>query len=101
METLEALLEAPALLRSIPAAEARGERSPVGVVTTTGGGAAMVVDQLGIRGIDVVGPAGPTASRLAEAGIEHPAGNRIVDLTLAGTQYAVKAALDAMLADPG
>ena len=102
VETLEALLEAPALLRRIPAARARGGRSVVGVVTTTGGGAAMVVDQLGIRGVEVVGPTGATSSRLAEAGIEHPLGSRIVDLTLAGTQYAMmKAALDAMLADPG
>ena len=102
VETLEALLEAPALLRRIPAARARGGRSVVGVVTTTGGGAAMVVDQLGIRGVEVVGPSGATSSRLAKAGIEHPLGSRIVDLTLAGTQYAMmKAALDAMLADPG
>ena len=36
----------------------------VGVVTTTGGGAAMVVDQLGVRGLKV---------------------DRFVDLTLAGT----------------
>ena len=79
-----------------------GQPAPrrVGIVTTTGGGAAMVVDQLGIRGIDVE-PASPdTLARLAAAGISvHP--GRVADLTLAGARYDVmKAALDIMLAAP-
>ena len=100
MDTLEALLEAPALLRRLPIRPSGAGRPVVGVVTTTGGGAAMVVDQLGIRGIDVQGPGAVTSARLAASGID--AGHsRILDLTLAGTRYEVmKAALDAMLADP-
>jgi acetate---CoA ligase (ADP-forming) len=72
----------------------------VGVVTTTGGGAAMVVDELAMRGIDVVKPSDATYARLREAGVgaNH---ERITDLTLAGTRYDVmKAALDTMLTAP-
>jgi len=100
VDTLEALLEAPALLRRLPA-RPRGARTPtVGVVTTTGGGAAMVVDQLGLRGIDVPKPGEATLARLAEAGIA-TGGGRILDLTMAGTRYEVmKVALDTLLAAP-
>lgn len=97
---LEALLEAFPLARRIPL---HGEGAPlrrVGVVTTTGGGAAMVVDQLGVRDV-VVEPASPaTLARFAAAGIAVSAG-RVVDLTLAGTNYNVmKGALDIMLDAP-
>ncbi len=100
VDTLEALLEAPALLRRLPIRPSGARRPVVGVVTTTGGGAAMVVDQLGIRGIDVQAPGAATSGRLAASGID--AGHsRILDLTLAGTRYEImKVALDAMLADP-
>src|SRR5436190_10674038 len=79
----------------------RHVRKPqVGVVTTTGGGAAMVVDQLGVRGVAVQAPSAETLARMANAGIEIAPG-RIVDLTLAGTKYAVmKAALEVLLAAP-
>jgi acyl-CoA synthetase (NDP forming) len=67
-------------------------RTPrVAVVTTTGGGAAMVVDQLGVRGISVEAPSADTHARLAEAGVEAAPG-RIVDLTLAGVRYDVMSA---------
>jgi acyl-CoA synthetase (NDP forming) len=70
------------------------------VVTTTGGGAAMVVDRLAMRGVDVVAPTPETAERMRAGGVEATPG-RIVDLTLAGTRYDVmKAALDTMLAAP-
>lgn len=69
------------------------KRGTVGVVTTTGGGAAMVVDQLGVEGVSVVGPTEGTLSKLAEAGLEVSPG-RIIDLTLAGANYdAMTAAL--------
>ncbi|MBC8023998.1 MAG: acetate--CoA ligase family protein, partial [Burkholderiales bacterium] len=78
VHTLDGLIEGLPLVSRVPMRHARKPR--VAVVTTTGGGAAMVVDQLGVRGIDV----GP-----------------IVDLTLAGTRYDVmKAALDEQLASP-
>ncbi|HEY4351691.1 MAG TPA: acetate--CoA ligase family protein [Paraburkholderia sp.] len=81
------------------AASAAGEntapmprRSPrVAVVTTTGGAAAMVVDQLGVRGISVEAPSAETQARLAESGVEAAPG-RIVDLTLAGVRYDVMSA---------
>ena len=81
MHTLEGLIEGLALVARIPQSRATHRRPPrVGVVTTTGGGAAMVIDQLGVKGIEV---------------------DPFVDLTLAGTRYAVmKGALDELLAKP-
>jgi len=65
----------------------------VGVVTTTGGGAAMVADQLGVRGITVAGPSAATLEKLPGV-----APGAVVDLTLAGTRYEVmSSALDVML----
>jgi acetate---CoA ligase (ADP-forming) len=87
VRTLDALIEGLALARRVPASP--GHRTPrVGVVTSTGGGAAMVVDQLGVLGIDVQRPSDETFARLAERGA--PARSaRIVDLTLAGARYEV------------
>src|SRR5690606_23231571 len=92
---LDALLETLPLARRIPP-ECRSRR--VGVVTTTGGGAAMVVDQLGLRGIEVTPPSPGLLARLREQGIDVVPG-RVVDLTLAGVRYEVmKTALGSMLA---
>jgi acyl-CoA synthetase (NDP forming) len=96
----ESLLETLPLLGKIPISRASGRPARVGVVTTTGGGAAMVVDGLALRGIDVVKCTDETFARLAKAGV---AANheRIIDLTMAGTRYDVmKAALDTMLSAP-
>lgn len=99
VESFEALLEITPLLRQVPATR-RARKPTVGVVTTTGGGAAMAVDQLAIRGVQVVAPTAGTLSRLAEAGVKVAAG-RIVDLTLAGTRYDVmKAALGVLRSAP-
>ncbi len=97
IETLDGFLEALPLLGRAPILPA-GRRPRVGVVTTTGGGAAMVVDQLGVRDISVAGPSDRLVTDLAAAGAPvEPA--RIVDLTLAGTRPEVmKAALSTMLA---
>ncbi|MBE8516998.1 acetate--CoA ligase family protein [Amycolatopsis sp. H6(2020)] len=93
--TLDGLLEGLPLLARTPVHTGPARR--VGVVTTTGGGAAMVVDQLGVLGIDVAGPSPATLARLAAAGAPAAPGV-IVDLTLAGTRYAVMAAaLDVLL----
>ncbi|MEJ8815865.1 acetate--CoA ligase family protein [Variovorax ureilyticus] len=96
---LDALLEVSPLARRIPLR--RWERSPrVGVVTTTGGGAAMAVDQLGIRDVTVQAPSAETLQRLRDKGINVSPG-RVVDLTLAGVKYEVmKAALDVLLEAP-
>jgi acyl-CoA synthetase (NDP forming) len=87
------------LLRRV-APRARKRAPSVGVVTTTGGAAAMVVDRLALRGIDVAAPSPATLARLAASGVAVEAG-RIVDLTLAGARYEImKAALDTLLAAP-
>lgn len=102
VETLEGFLEALPLLARLPVNQLdTARRAPrVGVVTTTGGGAAMAVDQLGIRDVNVVAPTPETLARMAERGINvNPGG--IIDLTLAGTRYDVmKAALEVMLTAP-
>jgi acyl-CoA synthetase (NDP forming) len=96
----ETLLEAQPLLQKMPARPAAQRSRRVGIVTTTGGGAAMVVDELAMRGIDVVKPSDETFARLAAAGVKANH-ERITDLTLAGTRYDVmKAALDTLLSAP-
>lgn len=98
VETLEGLIECLPLFSRMPVA-ARGA-GRVGVLTTTGGGAAMVVDQLGLRGVNVQRPSDDTFRRLAEAGVKVGHG-AIVDLTLAGTRYDVmKAAIDVLSTAP-
>ena len=79
---LEALLELPPLLvgRRPPAHAHRA----VGVMTTTGGGGALAVDALGVRGIEAKKPDAAAAAKLAEAGL--PTHARLLDMTLAGTK---------------
>lgn len=107
--SLDSLLDGLPLLHQIPLpsvrdvqqpGEAAGRTPRVAVVTTTGGGAAMVVDQLGVRGIDVHQPSLETYARLAAANLTTAPG-RIVDLTLAGVKYDVMhAALDVLRSAP-
>lgn len=100
VESFEGLLEVMPLLQHVPASVAGPRRGRVGVVTTTGGGAAMAVDQLALRGVDVVPASEETRTRLREKGIE-PGEGRIIDLTLAGTRYDVmKATLDILRTAP-
>ena len=84
VDMLETLVEiAPLLAGRRPP---RLERAPrVAVVTTTGGGAASVVDRLGLSGIETVAP-----------GSDAP----IIDLTMAATPQKYAATLDALLASP-
>lgn len=97
LHTLEGFLEAAPLLSALPP-ESRPLR--VGVLTTTGGGAAMLVDQLALRGVEVQGASDATHARLAAAGVKAQAG-RILDLTMAGTRPEVMlAALDVMSSAP-
>lgn len=101
VDMLESLLEAFPLARRVPLPAVGGKPGRrVGVVTTTGGGAAMVVDQLCVRGVEVQLPSEATLARLQAAGIPGHAG-RVLDLTLAGTRYDVmKQALDTLLEAP-
>ena len=78
-----------------------GARAPrVAVLTTTAGGAIMVVDPLAMRGVEIAQPSAETFARFAAAGIGvTPA--RIVDLTVAGARYDVyKPALDILTTAP-
>ena len=99
VDTLEGLIEGLPLLSRVPVA-ARGGRKRVGVVTTTAGGATMVVDPLASRGVTVEPASAATLARLAAAGIEvKPA--RLIDLTIAGARYeTMKATLDILTAAP-
>jgi acetate---CoA ligase (ADP-forming) len=100
VDTLDALIEGLPLLARVPAAARGAGHKRVGVVTTTAGGATMVVDPLATRGITIEPASAATLARLAAAGIEvKPA--RLVDLTVAGAQYhTMKSALDILLAAP-
>lgn len=96
--TFEALLEAQHLARRVPVGRAGPVR--VGVVSTTGGGGAMVVDALADRGAVPTGPSAATAARLAELGVAAGHG-ALIDLTLAGTSYGtIKAVLDVLVDAP-
>ncbi|MBX9777381.1 MAG: acetate--CoA ligase family protein [Xanthobacteraceae bacterium] len=96
--TLDGLIEGLPLLIRMPVSTSR--RANVGVITTTGGGATMVVDPLSTAGVAVTQPSAETLARFKAAGIDvKPA--RIVDVTLAGTRYDVmKAALDILTTAP-
>lgn len=97
---LEALLEGQPLAFRMPLKSDKPAPRRVGIVTTTGGGAAMVVDQLGIRGVEVEPASARTVARLLASGI-HVVPGRVTDLTLAGTRYDVmKNTLEIMLAAP-
>ena len=99
VDTLEGLIEGLPLLSRVPVA-ARSGRKRVGVVTTTAGGATMVVDPLASRGVTIEPASADTLARLAAAGVEvKPA--RLVDLTIAGARYqTMKAALDILTTAP-
>lgn len=98
VDMLETLFEVMPLAQKLPLSRPTHKR--VGVVTTTGGGAAMVVDQLGIRDVTVEQVSAETLAKLKAANIPGTAG-RVLDLTLAGTKYEVmKKALDILLEAP-
>lgn len=99
VSTFEGLVEAPALLARIPAAT--GPRTPrVGVVTTTGGGAAIMVDQLALRGVSVRGPSDELIERMGKAGAPVPH-SLIADLGLAGARHDIVSAALRELQDSG
>lgn len=87
VHNLEALLETPSLLSHIPATT-RTERPRIGVVTTTGGGAAIVVDQIALNGLEVAAPSSDLLGAMAADDVEVPH-SLIVDLGLAGTRADV------------
>ncbi|MFI5002399.1 MAG: acetate--CoA ligase family protein [Reyranellales bacterium] len=96
----ESLIDVPALLVNRPPAipsEGRGKR--VAVATTTGGGAAMVVDNMAMAGLEIAGPPQVLVDWLKPLGIAAGDG-KLVDLTLAGAKPEIVAGtIERLLAD--
>lgn len=84
--SLDGLIEAMPALGRVPARSAADARPAVAVMSTTGGAAALIVDQLELRGITVKQPSDSVYAGLAAAGVRVVPGP-IVDLTLAGARY--------------
>jgi acyl-CoA synthetase (NDP forming) len=98
IELLETLFEIAPLLdgRTPPALE----RAPrVAVVTTTGGGAASVVDRMGTLGLETLVPEEPLRARLAALGVRN-LDSPIIDLTMAATGKHYAAVLEMLLDSP-
>src|SRR5262249_7394054 len=77
-----------------------GRNRRVGVIATTGGGAATVVDRLGILGVEVAPPSADTLAKLRSVNVP-PQSGPIVDVTLAGARYKVmRPALDILMDAP-
>ncbi len=93
----ESLIDVPALLVDRPIA--KGKR--VAVATTTGGGAAMVVDNMAMAGLDIADPPQALVDWLKPLGIAAGEG-KLVDLTLAGAKPEIVAGtIERLLADDG
>ncbi len=76
------------------------DRAPrIAVVTTTGGGAASVVDRLGMLGLDVIAPDEALRAEMARIGVRL-ADSPIIDLTMAGTSKQYAQVLDLLLDSP-
>lgn len=73
-----------------------GNAPRVAVITTTGGGAATVVDNLGLRGLAAVAPPAAFVREIAQRGLkirETP----VIDLTLAASSEQYRMLLEALL----
>ncbi|SEJ04106.1 acetate--CoA ligase family protein [Achromobacter sp. NFACC18-2] len=101
VQHLETLFEiAPLAARyARPAGGSRareGNAPRVAVITTTGGGAATVVDNLGLRGLAAVAPPAAFVREIAQRGLkirETP----VIDLTLAASSEQYRMLLEALL----
>ena len=92
----ESLVDVPTLLVDRP--RATGKR--VAVATTTGGGAAMVVDNMAVAGLDIADPPQALVDWLKPLGIVCE--GKLVDLTLAGARPEIVAGtIERLLADDG
>ena len=97
VDQFDALLEAPALLMKKEKFDGRPRCATV--ITTTGGGGAMVVDQLGIRGVKISGLSASSRRFFRDQNIPHGSG-KLVDVTLAGAQYEImKPAISQLIKD--
>jgi acyl-CoA synthetase (NDP forming) len=94
VDMLETLFELPALITG----QKPASRHRVAVMTTTGGGAAAVVDRLGTFDVEVVAPSDQVVDNLGKKKITIPR-TRLTDLTLAGAKKEIySAVLDELLA---
>lgn len=85
VDTLEALLEVPFLAMGRAPSQKKPAPPRVAVMSTTGGGAAMVVDRLGLAGVEFATPPESVVDKLSEHGIRTGSGP-IVDLTMVGAR---------------
>jgi len=94
----DALFEAPPALRL--KGRLTGRPRSATVISTTGGGGAMVVDQLSLRGVEIAACGAAAREALSAKGI--PLGHgKLVDVTLAGARYdAMKAVIKTLITDP-
>lgn len=98
VDVFETLLAAPGALVS---ARLPKRRPPtVTVLSTTGGGGAMVLDQISARGVPIAGCSAAARATLEAENI--PLGHgKLVDVTLAGTKYeTMRKVIDTLVRDP-
>ena len=81
VEIFETLIEIPNLFKN----KKRSETKRVGIVTTTGGGGAMVVENLSGSDIEIVDPGLSIQKIMQDNNIPYD-NNKLVDLTIAGTK---------------
>ena len=98
VQQFDALFEAPAVLRLHTRLAQRTRH--VTVVSTTGGGGAMVIDQLSLRGVVIAGASEQSQQFLVANNIT-PGHSGLIDVTLAGTRYEVmKSVVLQLIKDP-
>jgi len=97
VRNLETLFElAPLAQRYLGKTTPHPQPARVAVITTTGGGAATVVDNLGLLGMVAVAPPADFVAHMAKRGMSiRP--NTIIDLTLAATSAQYKDLLEQLL----
>jgi len=88
VDCLETLFELPVML----AGRQPSQSHRVAIMTTTGGGGALVADRLGSLGVNVVAPSEAVVDKLAKQNI-HIQRGLLTDLTLAGTKAEVYSAV--------
>jgi acetate---CoA ligase (ADP-forming) len=98
VDLLETLIEiAPLVCGRSPPVQTHATR--VAVLTTTGGGAASVVDRMGMHGLETVTPDASLRERLAAHGVQS-APSPIIDLTMAATGERYADVLEVLLESP-
>ncbi|MCZ4292230.1 acetate--CoA ligase family protein [Hoeflea alexandrii] len=98
VENFETLLAAPTSL--IRAGGLAGRPRTATVLSTTGGGGAMVLDQISLRKVPIAG-CSLEARRLLEADYISLGHGKLVDVTLAGAKYeTMRRVIDTLIHDP-